>query len=151
LNALAERFVLSSGPSASDRTVPLGEAHLRTVIRDFVAQYHEELSRRGLGNERIAHTATSTRSGPIRCRGRLGGVLNFYDREAAQPHEPSFRTRRDEELRLVEDQNVLTRQDFFDARQAESFRLYLDFGIGDGHAVIEAAQNVLALQSGQAE
>jgi putative transposase len=66
-----------------DRIVPLGEAHLRAAIRAFVAHYHEERPHQGLHNERIAPTSTSTGSGPIQCRERLGGVLKFYYRHAA--------------------------------------------------------------------
>jgi hypothetical protein len=33
--------------------------------------------------ELIAPTTTSVGTGPVTCRARLGGVLKFYDREAA--------------------------------------------------------------------
>ena len=83
LNAFAERFVLSVKSECLDRIVPLGEAHLRAAVRAFVAHYHEERPHQGLGNERIAPTTTSTGTGPVQCRERLGGVLKFYYREAA--------------------------------------------------------------------
>ena len=37
----------------------------------------------GLGNELIAPQTSSTGSGPVHCRERLGGLLKFYYREAA--------------------------------------------------------------------
>ena len=83
LNAFAERFVLSVKSECLNRIVPLGEAHLRTAVRAFVAHYHEERPHQGLHNERIAPTSTSTGLGAIQCRERLGGVLKFYYRDAA--------------------------------------------------------------------
>ena len=42
LNAYAEGFVLSIRSECLDRVVPLGEAHLRLVVREFVEHYHRE-------------------------------------------------------------------------------------------------------------
>jgi transposase InsO family protein len=50
LNAYAERFVLSVKCECLDRIVPLGEAHLRRAIGEFVVHYHTERNRRGLDN-----------------------------------------------------------------------------------------------------
>jgi len=83
LNAFAERFVLSAKSECLDHIVPLGEAHLRSAVRAFAHHYHEERPHQGLGNERIAPTATLTGTGPVRCRERLGGLLKFYYRDAA--------------------------------------------------------------------
>ena len=63
--------------------MPLGETHLRAVIRAFVDHYREERLHQGLGNELIAPKATAFGPGNVRCRERLGGVLRFYYREAA--------------------------------------------------------------------
>ena len=41
LNAFAERFVLSVKSECVDRIVPLGEAHLRAVVRAFVHHYND--------------------------------------------------------------------------------------------------------------
>jgi Integrase core domain len=83
LNAFAERFVGSVKSECLDRIVPLGEKHLRAAVRAFGDHYHEERPHQGLGNELIAPKTTSLRPGPVRCRERLGGVLEFYYREAA--------------------------------------------------------------------
>ena len=83
LNAYAERFVESAKSECLDRMVLLGESHLRAAIRAFVCHYHEERPHQGLSNELIASTTSVIGTGPIRCRERLGGLLKFYDREAA--------------------------------------------------------------------
>jgi hypothetical protein len=85
LNAVVERFVGFVKSECVDRIVPLGEQHLRAAVRAFMDHYHEERPHQGLGNELIAPTTTSLGPGPVRCRERLGGVLKFYYREAAQP------------------------------------------------------------------
>jgi hypothetical protein len=45
--------------------------------------YHEERPHQGLGNELIAPKTRVIRTGQIKCRERLGGLLKFYYREAA--------------------------------------------------------------------
>ena len=83
LNAFAERFVGSVKSECLDRIVPLGETHLRVALRAFMDHYHEERPHQGLGNEFIAPKSAVRGPGPVRCRERLGGLLKFYDREAA--------------------------------------------------------------------
>jgi putative transposase len=67
--------------------VIFGERHVRYLLREFVAHDNAERYHQGLGGQRIqppfAPSNDNARLGPIRCRSRLGGVLNFYDREAA--------------------------------------------------------------------
>ena len=92
LNAFAERFVGSIKAECLAHIVPLGEGHLRAALRAFAQHYHEERPHQGLGNERIAPTTTVIGTGPVACRQRLGGVLKFYDREAASPAEFSHTT-----------------------------------------------------------
>ncbi len=84
LNAFAERFVRSIKQECLQHIVPLGERHLRRTVREFVAHYHSERNHQGLGNV-IPFPAPGTpdESGPIRRRERLGGLLNFYERNAA--------------------------------------------------------------------
>jgi transposase InsO family protein len=83
LNAFAERFVESAKSECLERMVLLGEGHLRAAVREFVHHYHEERPHQGLGNELIAPKTTVIGTGPITCRERLGGLLKFYDRDAA--------------------------------------------------------------------
>jgi putative transposase len=82
LNAYAERFVRSIKNECLRHIVPLGERHLRTVVREYVEHYHHERNHQGLDNViplPIGHPTT----GVTRRRERLGGVLKFYHREAA--------------------------------------------------------------------
>ncbi len=84
LNAFAERFVRSIKQECLRHLVPLGERHLRRTVGEFVAHYHSERNHQGLGNV-IPFPAPDPPddSGPIRRRERLGGLLNFYHRNAA--------------------------------------------------------------------
>src|SRR5579863_8490079 len=50
LNAYAERFVLSIRAECLDRIVPLGEAHVRHSISEYMRHYHSERNHQGLGN-----------------------------------------------------------------------------------------------------
>jgi transposase InsO family protein len=83
LNAFAERFIGSAKSECLERMVLLGEPHLRAAIRAFIDHYHEERPHQGPGNELIAPKTPVIGTGPITYRERLGGLLKFYDREAA--------------------------------------------------------------------
>jgi hypothetical protein len=69
------------------RLVIFGERHLRHLIREFAAHYHTERYHQGLGSQIIMPTPSPSNDnaslGAIGCRSRLGGLLNFYRREAA--------------------------------------------------------------------
>jgi transposase InsO family protein len=83
LNAFAERFVISMKTECLNRLVPLGEAHLRRAIVEFVEHYHHERTHQGLDNVLIAAEGAQDGVGGIVRRERLGGLLSFYCREAA--------------------------------------------------------------------
>jgi putative transposase len=84
LNAYAERFVLSIRSECLDRIVPLGEAHLRRSVSEFVQHYRFERNHQGLENALIeAAPSAANTNGRVERRERLGGVLNFYRRVAA--------------------------------------------------------------------
>jgi len=84
LNAFAERFVLSIKSECLDRIVPLGEAHLRRAVCEYVAHYHHERNHQGLGNVLIdGNLEDAAETGAVARRERLGGLLNFYHRKAA--------------------------------------------------------------------
>jgi putative transposase len=84
LSAYAERFVRSIKGECLRHIVPLGERHLRAVLREFVEHYHAERNHQGLGNVIPFPSHDSASSiGRIRRRERLGGVLSFYERSAA--------------------------------------------------------------------
>jgi transposase InsO family protein len=84
LNACAERFVGSVRRECLSRVIPLGEPHLRQIVQQYVAHYHAERNHQGLGNKLIAaENDNAANGGWVARRQRLGGVLNFYHREAA--------------------------------------------------------------------
>ncbi len=83
LFSLVERFNRSIQEECLDRAIPLGEAHLRELVREYVAHYHEERSHQGLSGRLIAAAADPRGRGPLARRQRLGGLLNHYYREAA--------------------------------------------------------------------
>ena len=83
-NAFTERFVRSIKDECLDRMILFGEASLRRALREYVAHYQTERNHQGLGN-RLLEPLAAVRSTeePIQCRERLGGMLNYYYREAA--------------------------------------------------------------------
>ena len=84
LNAYAERFVLSVKSECLNKIIPLSESHLRHVLREYAAHYHEERPHQGLGNRLLNEVPPlSPEDGPIKFRERLGGMLKHYYREAA--------------------------------------------------------------------
>ena len=83
LNAYAERFVRSIKESCLERLVLFGENSLRTAVREFVAHYLRERHHQGLGNRIVVpEIGEMGNKGAIRCRERLGGMLNYYYRAA---------------------------------------------------------------------
>jgi putative transposase len=83
LNSYAERFVRTIKESCLERMILFGEGALRTALREFVTHYHGERNHQGIGNLLILpDPSLADRNGPIRCRSRLGGMLNYYDRAA---------------------------------------------------------------------
>lgn len=84
LNAYAERFVRSIKDECLNRVVPLGETHLRRLVDEYVEHYHWERNHQGRHNRLLR--PPPQKGGPVghvRRRERLGGLLNFYHREAA--------------------------------------------------------------------
>jgi transposase InsO family protein len=84
LNPHAERFVRTIKESCLDRMILFGEGSLRKTIREFVAHYHSERNHQGVGNRLlIPDESHAGNTGAIRRRERLGGMLNYYFRQAA--------------------------------------------------------------------
>ena len=82
MNAFAERFVRSITSGCLRRIVFAGKGSLDRAIAEFVAHYHDERSRQGIGNE-IVSGAMPQRLGLVEVKERLGGLLNYYHRKAA--------------------------------------------------------------------
>ena len=52
-------------------------------VPDHVAHYNQERPHQGLDGRFVIPPANANRFGPIECREPLGGLLRFYQREAA--------------------------------------------------------------------
>ncbi len=81
-NAFAERFVRSIKDECLNRIIPLGERHLKLVIKENVEHYNAERNDRGIGN-RLIRPETLSLDGEISCTERLGGMLKYYFRQVA--------------------------------------------------------------------
>ena len=83
LNAYAERFVRSIKSECLAQVIPIGEAHLRRSVREYVEHYHGERNHQGIGNRLIDSSVEESRTtGAIECCERLGGLLRYYRRAA---------------------------------------------------------------------
>ncbi len=85
LNAYAQRFVRSIKQECLNGLIFFGGASLRRALREYTAHYQRERNHQGMHN-RLLTTAANDESwqpGCISKRARLGGVLNYYYREAA--------------------------------------------------------------------
>ncbi len=83
-NAYAERFVRTIKESCLDRIIFFGENSLKKSVQEFTTHYHFERNHQGLGNQLIMpDSAHVGNTGAIRRRERLGGMLNYYYRDAA--------------------------------------------------------------------
>ena len=83
----AERFVKTIRHECLDHLVLFGERHLRHVVKEFMTHYHAERFHQGLGGQLIEMPVGVANEngahGKVVRRSRLGGMLNFYYREAA--------------------------------------------------------------------
>ena len=85
LHAYAERWVRSVKEECLSRLILCGEASLRHALTQYVEHVHHERNHQGKGNVLLfpAVSRGTEHAGPIRCRERLGGLLKYYEREAA--------------------------------------------------------------------
>ena len=85
LNSYAERWIRSVRGECLSRVIPLGERHLRHLLAEYVTHFHQGRNHQGLGNRLIEPLAANANTdlGIVRRRERVGGVLNYYYRDAA--------------------------------------------------------------------
>jgi hypothetical protein len=83
LNAHTERFVRTIKESCLERLILFGEGSLRKAIHEFVEHHHHERNHQGLGNRLIMPKGPCLHIVVVKCRRRLGGMLNYYHRQAA--------------------------------------------------------------------
>jgi transposase len=83
----AERFVRTIRVECLDQFVIFGERHLRYLVGSFVDHYLTGRYHQGLGGQLIRPPTPASNdngsTGAIQCRSRLGGLLNYYYRDAA--------------------------------------------------------------------
>jgi putative transposase len=86
-NPHAERFVKTIRTECLEHFVIFGERHLRYLLKQFTDHYLAERYHQAIGSQLIRPRALPSNDngsrGTIGCRSRLGGLLNFYYREAA--------------------------------------------------------------------
>jgi putative transposase len=85
LNAFAERWVRSVKEECLSKLILFGEQSLKRALHHYELHYHEERNHQGKQNMLLfpSPIQRSGEQGRVRCRERLGGLLKYYDREAA--------------------------------------------------------------------
>jgi transposase InsO family protein len=85
LNAYAERWVRSVKEECLAHMILFGERALQRALTEYVGHYHAERPHQGKGNVGLISVVDHSRrrTGPLRCRERLGGLLKYYHRDAA--------------------------------------------------------------------
>lgn len=83
LNAYAERWIRSVKEEFLSKIILFGEGSLRRALKAYLGHYHAERNHQGKGNVVLFPDVSGSRTNPIQCRERLGGLLRYYHREAA--------------------------------------------------------------------
>jgi len=86
LNAFAERWVKSVKEECLSKLILFGEASLRRTLHEYLVHYHVERNHQGKDNVLLFPAATKAMNrgdGSVGCKERLGGLLKYYQREAA--------------------------------------------------------------------
>ncbi len=86
LNSFCERWVLSVKSECISGLIFFGEESLLKTLKEYIIHYHWERNHQGKDNRLLfpkdGYDPTK-KNGRITCRSHLGGVLNYYHREAA--------------------------------------------------------------------
>ena len=83
-NAYIERFHRSFKTEVAERMIFFGEAHLRRAVEEYLVYYHRERNHQDLEGKIIGPEGEVNHNrGKICRRERLGGMLNYYYRDAA--------------------------------------------------------------------
>ena len=85
LNAYAERWIRSVKDEVLSRMILFGERSLRHVPHEYRGHYHHERNHQGKENVLLFPFSGQGHKGEglVQCRERLGGLLKYYDRDAA--------------------------------------------------------------------
>ncbi|GAB4453092.1 MAG: hypothetical protein Kow00120_23080 [Anaerolineae bacterium] len=82
-NAYAARWVRSVREECLDKLLIFNEAHLRRVLRAYVAYYNSARPHQGIAQQIPIPRVISNNTGAVRCQKVLGGIIHDYYREAA--------------------------------------------------------------------
>jgi hypothetical protein len=66
-----------------DKLLIINQAHLRRVMREYMAFFNTARPHQGLAQQIPVSTITHANTGPVRCRTVLGGIVHDYYRDAA--------------------------------------------------------------------
>jgi putative transposase len=85
LNAFAERWIQSVKTEVLSQMILFGERSLCHALSEYIAHYRTERPHQGKGNVILFPSAQGEHdlNSPIKCRERLGGLLNYYHRKVA--------------------------------------------------------------------
>jgi putative transposase len=86
LNAFAERWVRSVKEECLSKLILFGERSLKRALHHYELHYHQERNHQGKENMLLVPAETRetcSKRWKIRRRERLGGLLKYYDRDAA--------------------------------------------------------------------
>ena len=84
LNSFAERWVRTAKELCINRMIFFGEGSLRRALTEVEIFYNQERPHQGIGNKIIRPEFSEiTTDGEVERRSRLGGLMNYYYREAA--------------------------------------------------------------------
>jgi putative transposase len=82
-NAHAERWIRSVRDECLNKLLIINQAHLRRVMREFVAYHNTARPHQGIDQQIPVPRSAPIGTGPLRCRNVLGGIIHDYYREAA--------------------------------------------------------------------
>ena len=84
LNAFAERWVRSVKEECLAKLILMSESALRHALRHYEAHFLEERNHQGKDNRLLFPLPTVHREqSEVQCREQLGGLLKYYERQAA--------------------------------------------------------------------
>jgi transposase InsO family protein len=81
-NGIAERWVESCRHDLLDHVIAINELHLKRLLKEYVAYYHEDRTHLGLNKQTPARRVRSTSRGRVCALPRLSGLHHRYERVA---------------------------------------------------------------------
>ncbi|HEX3051300.1 MAG TPA: integrase core domain-containing protein [Aggregatilineaceae bacterium] len=82
-NAYVERWIRSARTECLDKLLIINQAHLRRVMREYIAFFNTARPHQGLDQQIPVSKFTHANTGPLCCRPVLGGIIHDYYRDAA--------------------------------------------------------------------